>query len=341
MAEVTVIVPIYNVEKYLRACFESLLKQDPADAVVLAVNDGSPDGSQAIIDEYTEKYPGRITSLVKENGGYGSVLELAVHTIGTPYFLVCDPDDTIAEDAVKVLLDLAEKTGADITVGAKNFVYDGTDRKDYDAAYNTAFVTLKPETVYRAGTEEFSDLLFIDPSPHAKLYRTECAKDIRFLSKVGYTDNMLFYLSLLKAEKVVYTDRALADYLVDRPGNTMTDVSPKALRGQISVFNAIAEQAEECSGVPGLFWYRMFESFKYMLYQSRRVKGTAEEKRAVLDELYTFVEKLMPHAADIRIYYRQYAKTRFLERKRDMDLLTEKTSRDAYRKICQKMLEGD
>ena len=57
MKEVTIIAPIYNVEKYLRDCFESLLKQTSDRFEVLAVNDGSKDGCKSIIDEYTEKYP--------------------------------------------------------------------------------------------------------------------------------------------------------------------------------------------------------------------------------------------------------------------------------------------
>ena len=340
MAKVTIVVPIYNVEQYLRACFDSLLKQDPEEAVIMAVNDGSPDNSVQIIQEYTERYPGRIRFIDKENGGYGSVLELAVREMDTPYFLVCDPDDTITEDAVHTLLELAEKTGADLTVGAKNFVYHGTDRKDYDAAYNTAFVKLKPQEVYNAGTDAFNDLLFIDPSPHAKLYRRELAKDISFLKKVGYTDNMLFYLSLLKAEKVVYTDRALADYLVDRPGNTMTDVSVKAMRGQIRVFTAIAEQAAAYPSVPDIFWYRMFESYKYMLYQMRTVSGTPEEKQELLDELYGFVEKLIPHRQAVIPWYDRYSASRFLEKRRDKALLDPAKSARTFTGIKRKILEG-
>ena len=341
MAKATIIVPIYNVEKYLMACFDSLLKQDPEDAVILAVNDGSPDNSRAIIEEYRTQYPERIRFIDKENGGYGSVLELAIHQLDTPYFLVCDPDDTITEDAVKTLLALAEKHGADIAVGAKNFVYNGTDRKDYDTAYNTAFVSLMPDTVYRRGTEAFNDLLFLDPSPHAKLYRKETAQDIVFLKKVGYTDNMLFYLSLLKADKVVYTDRALADYLVDRPGNTMTDVSVKAMRGQISVFSAIVEQASRIQDVPDIFWYRMFESFKYMLWQTRRVKGSEEERSLILDELYGFVRILVPYRSEILPWYSKYSTARFLEKKRDRDLLDERRSERAFAVLKKKMMQGE
>ena len=103
MKQVTVIVPIYKVEKYLRTCFESLKAQTSDEFVVMAVDDGSPDGCGKIIDEYTAAYPGLITGIHKENGGYGSVLELAIKTCTTPYFMICDPDDTLQPNAVENL----------------------------------------------------------------------------------------------------------------------------------------------------------------------------------------------------------------------------------------------
>lgn len=337
MAQVTVIVPIYNVEKYLRACFESLLGQTSRDFTVLAVNDGSPDNSQAIIDEYTAKYPDRIRSLVKENGGYGSVLELAVASIDTPYFLVCDPDDTLEPEAVETLLSLAQVSGADLTVGAKTFVYENSSERDYDPAYNTAFAALKSNTLYYRGTPEFDDLFFIDPSPHAKLYRTEKSRIISFPKKVGYTDNLLFYMNLLQADTVIYTDRPLANYLIDRAGNSMGDVSVKAMRGEIRVFREIEAQASALRNVPDIFWYRMFESFKFMLYKTRRVKGTDEEYGQIMDELEEVVKPLCSHADGILPYYKKYTRAKVVERMRDRQLLSGRAGKAAYRRLKKKM----
>ena len=88
--KVSVVVPVYNVEKYIRKCLESLINQDYDNYDVLVVNDGSPYNEQAIIDEYAKKYPKIIKSIVKENGGYGSVLQLAFEISDSEYILVCD-----------------------------------------------------------------------------------------------------------------------------------------------------------------------------------------------------------------------------------------------------------
>ena len=66
--KVSVIVPVYNVEKYLKKCLDSLVKQTLNGVEIIVVNDGSPDNSQKIIDEYTKKYK-NVKSYIKENGG--------------------------------------------------------------------------------------------------------------------------------------------------------------------------------------------------------------------------------------------------------------------------------
>lgn len=337
MADVTIIVPIYNVEKYVRDCFESLLAQTSDAFTVLAVNDGSPDNSEEIIKEYCAKYPEKIKGIKKANGGYGSVLQLAIKEIKTPYFLVCDPDDTLEPTAVETLLQLAKISNADITIGAKNFVYEDSTDKDYDYAYNKEFVTLKTNTVYNKGDEEFKDLFFIDPSPHAKLYKKEVAKNINFPEHVGYTDNLLFYISLLNSKKVIYTDTALANYLVNRTGNTMTDVSFKAMNAEILVFKTIVSQAEKLNDVEDIYWYRMFESYKFMLYQTRRVNCTKEDYEAVLNYLGTFASKLSSHGKAIKPYYKKYTKCAIVERLKDEALMNPKTFEITYKQIVKKM----
>lgn len=339
MAKVTVVVPIYQVEQYLRACFESLLKQTSDDFVVLAINDGSPDGCGAIIEEYVKKYPEKIMGIEKKNGGYGSVLQLAIQEMKTPYFIVCDADDTLEAKAIETLLEMASLSGADITIGAKMILHAGSNIKNYDASYNKDYVKLQSNTVYNKGTEEFNDLFFVNPSPHAKLYKRSLAQGLRFPEHTGYTDNLLFYGCLLKSEKVIYTEEPLANYLIDREGNTMTDIRPQAMNGQIMVFKSIVNQAEKMQDVPDIFWYRMFESFKFMLYESRNVKCSEGEYDELLNYLKTFLEKLTPHYKQIKPYYRNYTKAALVEKTRDESLFHPKRISLAYASLKRKMMK--
>ena len=80
MAKVSIIVPTYNVEQYIRKCLDSLVNQTSKDFVAYIINDGSPANEVEIVKPYTEKYP-FIKSIVKQNGGYGSVLNKAIEYV--------------------------------------------------------------------------------------------------------------------------------------------------------------------------------------------------------------------------------------------------------------------
>ena len=108
MAEITVVVPIYNVEEYIGKCLVSLINQTFTNFEVWAINDGSPDNSSNIVEEYS-KQDKRIKLINKENGGYGSVLEYGIKNISSKYFLVCDPDDWLETNALEELYNFAEK----------------------------------------------------------------------------------------------------------------------------------------------------------------------------------------------------------------------------------------
>ena len=261
MSKVTIIVPIYNVEEYVAKCLDSLLRQTYSDYVIYA-------RQRRIAEKRTADHRPLRCGVSGERGRYPQgkrramvpLLEMAIARLDSEYFLVCDPDDYLADDALETLVGLADANQADLVIGAKNFIYSDSDEQKYDPAYNTKFTTLQPGQGYVKGTPEFENLLFVDPSPHAKLYRRSLAANIQFPHKIGYTDNLLFYISLLNAEKVVYTDKALAYYLIDRAGNTMTDLKPQVIDAHAQVFSTILDQAERCAAVPALFYYRIFEA---------------------------------------------------------------------------------
>ena len=339
MSKITIIVPIYNVEKYLRKCFDSLLNQTFDDYVIMAINDGSPDNSQVIIDEYVAKYPKKFIGIKKANGGYGSVLQMAIARIESEYFLVCDPDDYLAEDALSHLYQLASISDCDLVIGAKNYVYNDSDKIDYDLAYNKAYVHLDVNKVYKHNSDRFADLLFVDPSPHAKLYRRSLATNIKFPTKVGYTDNLLFYVSLLNTASVIYTDKPCAYYLIDRPGNSMSDVSIKAIDGNILVFEEVIKQCQNLQA-PDIFYYRMFESYKFILREMDRMLANKEEAKVRLLNLYKLIELLMPHAKNILRVYSKYSKAKFVEKLKDKMLLNPQFSKQIYKDVMAKKLKN-
>ena len=88
MTKVSIIVPVYNVEKYIDKCLESLVNQTLEDIEIIVVNDGSPDNSQKIIDKYVKKYPDKVKSYIKKNGGQGSARNFGLKKAKPPTSLL-------------------------------------------------------------------------------------------------------------------------------------------------------------------------------------------------------------------------------------------------------------
>ena len=236
MANVTVLVPMYNVEKYVSKCLDSLISQTYKDIEIWAVNDGSPDNSRNIVLDYAAK-DSRVKLIDKENGGYGSVLQMGIKKIKSPYFLVCDPDDWLEPTAIEKLYNFSLKSNLDLAVGDYYDVFVGDKNK-----HVVHFI--KNITPHKVDTEEkdIQRFSFGAVSPHAKLFRTSIVKNIDLPMRVNYTDFILYIYALTNAKRVSYIDIPLANYLKDRPNNSVTNVNPSRLKDHAMVWNGAFNQ---------------------------------------------------------------------------------------------------
>lgn len=118
MPKVSCIVPVYNVEKYLRRCLDSLLSQTITDYEIICVNDCSPDGSLAILEEYRKKYPDKLRILQNvENMGQGRSRARAILEAKGEYICFVDSDDYIKSDYMETYLTEMEKGDFDFVIG--------------------------------------------------------------------------------------------------------------------------------------------------------------------------------------------------------------------------------
>ena len=121
MAKVSVIVPVYNVEKYIKKCLDSLVNQTLEDIEIIVVNDGSPDNSQKIIDRYVKKYPKKVKSYIKENGGLGSARNYGLTKATGEYIAFVDSDDYVDLEMYEKLYNIAKQKDIDIVTTTKNY----------------------------------------------------------------------------------------------------------------------------------------------------------------------------------------------------------------------------
>ena len=112
-ALISVIIPVYNVEEYLRECIDSVLNQTFSDFEVILVNDGSTDSSGEICDEYVEKDE-RVTVIHQKNGGLSVARNIGLSEANGKYVYFLDSDDYISENALATLLNIAENDSSDI-----------------------------------------------------------------------------------------------------------------------------------------------------------------------------------------------------------------------------------
>ena len=115
MAKLSIIVPIYNAEKGIRRCIESILQQDYEDFEAILLDDGSQDGSAKILDEYALKDK-RIHVVHKKNSGVSDTRNQGMRIAKGEYIQFMDADDWLAENAMKVLVNAIEESEADLVV---------------------------------------------------------------------------------------------------------------------------------------------------------------------------------------------------------------------------------
>ncbi len=180
--KVSVIIPVWNVERYIESCLTSLLNQTLKEIEIIVVNDGSPDNSQKIIDKYVKKYPNKVKSYIKENGGQGSARNLGITFATGEYISFVDSDDWLSEDALEKMYNLAKKEKSDIVI------CDMVDHYPNKTIYHNC---TKYESVYK-----------VTPSACNKIFKKTIIKDIKFLSKLWYEDFNFTTKILLKNPKI-------------------------------------------------------------------------------------------------------------------------------------------
>ena len=214
-ALISIIVPIYNVEKYLKQCLDSIQDQSYQNFECLLINDGSPDNSADICKEYVSKDP-RFRYIEKENGGVSSARNLGLEHSKGEYITFIDSDDWVDSDYLEVLYKSLTDEKADVAVSTyKQFNMD--DNNYYVHSYQRGY-----EKKIFTGPELIDEFIALDTFDHS--YRFVCGKLVRkcLLDKIAFNEkttlgeDMEFWLKLyLISNKIVYVNRDSYVYRVD------------------------------------------------------------------------------------------------------------------------------
>lgn len=199
----SILVPVCNVEKYLRQCLDSLLGQNFTDIEILCINDGSTDGSEEILREYAAK-DARIVLTERENRGYGATMNEALDKASGDYISIVEPDDYLDADAyAKYYEDIQANREADVV---KYSYWDYLEKDDSTSLQPAAVEELEfPEQM--VSITEFPELLFYHPSIWSCVYRREflMQNKIRFVEAkgAGWVDNPFFIQVMCLAQRIL------------------------------------------------------------------------------------------------------------------------------------------
>ena len=192
---VSVIVPVYNGERYLKRCMDSLERQTWKNMEILWIDDGSVDGSGKICDDFGKTHE-NVRVIHTENKGVSSARNLGLEEAAGDYVTFVDADDCPAADMVEHLVRLLEETGCD--VAGCGFWEFGPSEEAADGRKTTI-----PYRVEVLSGPEFMEkgVLGSDTRCWSKLYRKESIGGIRFIQNLTIGEDMLFLLELARAGK--------------------------------------------------------------------------------------------------------------------------------------------
>lgn len=205
--KVSLIIPIYNSEKYINRCLDSLLQQTLDNIEIICINDGSTDSSQKILEEYSSKYP-NIIIFKKENGGCGSARNMGIDNSNGEYIEFVDSDDILEIDAVEKMYTSAKKFDSDLVVCGMYRIDEITGKIITTDMMNVKLDYLDLKT---SGLDE---LLFINPGPCNKLHRKTIFQNARF-PKIPVVDDLMLTLQYVPyIKKISFVNEALYKYKV-------------------------------------------------------------------------------------------------------------------------------
>ncbi len=194
---VSVIIPVYNMEKYLPLCMETVLGQTWRELEILLVDDGSGPECAAMCDEYAAR-DGRVRVIHKPNAGAAAARNTALDLMTGAYVTFVDSDDFIADDMVETLMDLALARGADLVTAVGIY----TTRRERFPVEQPA-----PEIRESTGRAVLEHLSAWKSPVWPKVYRRELFDGLRFPETRIYEDDGITVPLLWKCDRIVYTNR--------------------------------------------------------------------------------------------------------------------------------------
>lgn len=198
--KVTIIIPVYNVEKYLSICIRSVVEQTYKNIEIILIDDGTKDNSGILCDSYV-KIDNRIRVIHKENGGLSSARNVGIEIATGDYIFFLDSDDYISENCISRLVSLMEEYDADISIIQMKYIPENADKESTE--YEKEEIKIMDS---ETAIEESLYQKFFTCCAPAKLYKRDVIGQVRFPFGKISEDLATCHLFLDNAQKIVYSN---------------------------------------------------------------------------------------------------------------------------------------
>lgn len=217
----SVIVPVYNVEKFLRRCIDSILNQDYENIEIILVDDGSTDSSGEICEEYENKYDS-VTLIRQENKGLSGARNTGLAVASGEYIMFIDSDDALVDNTLGTLIEQIQQNNLDIIKGDVcrvriNELY----QVNKFCSDNGVLSVYEGEDVLRCCFQQ-GDLAGV----WGRIYRREIVEGIKYPEGRYFEDTAVMYQYMVRAKRIGYTTMVIYLYTYNPNSITQTSFSP-------------------------------------------------------------------------------------------------------------------
>lgn len=241
--KISIVIPVYNIERYIGACIESVINQDFDGCEIIIVDDGSTDESGVICNRYAEKNKA-ITVYHKQNGGLSDARNYGLERACGEYVLFVDGDDTLSSDACRCLYNETLEVKPDMVIGCAKLSKPSSAMDRFERIARDAFEMHK---VY-SGKEYLTGCLSLGAlrvEAWRSLYKRKFLLENKLFFKPGiaHEDEEFTPRALLKAKAIVLTENRFYNYINDRSGSitNSTELNPKKAFDRMTIYKELLE----------------------------------------------------------------------------------------------------
>ena len=283
--KLSIIVPIYNVEKYLAKCLDSLLVPGTDDYEIIAVNDGSTDSSGEILADYAARFPRLIKTTATPNGGLGHARNVGLPLAGGDYVMFVDSDDTLREGAIPEILEFLDG-GFDILVF--DFISINEEGRQLSRSFGCAV-----EGTF--SLREYPELLFDMPNACNKVWRRGLFTEtgIRFPDRLWFEDLATSPKLYLHCDKIRYVRRDWYLYL-QRSGSITNSKAPERNLEMLTVIHSVLDHYRQAGCYEDYKLQLEYMTFYHELLTSSTRVNQIDPKSPIQDALLEDFLSLFP-----------------------------------------------